>query len=117
EEQGRESAGDQAGAHAQGSPREQSGVRATGDAAIQQVIEERRLMYVAVTRARKSLTLSWAQERKRQRQLMKQSPSRFIEEMGLNPLGDSLAKSASKDQALGQLAQLRKLLVKDRSTP
>jgi ATP-dependent DNA helicase Rep len=87
------------------------------DAATQQVIEERRLMYVAVTRARKSLTLSWAQERKRQRQLMKQSPSRFIEEMGLNPLGDSLAKSASKDQALGQLAQLRKLLVKDRSTP
>ncbi|MFM7384939.1 MAG: hypothetical protein ACKO19_00870 [Betaproteobacteria bacterium] len=43
-------------------------------------------MYVAVTRARKSLTLSWAQERKRQRQLLKQSPSRFIEEMGLNLL-------------------------------
>ena len=117
EEQAQETAGEQAGHHAHGPRCEQSGVRGKEDAATQQVIEERRLMYVAVTRARKSLTLSWAQERKRQRQLMKQSPSRFIEEMGLNPLGDSLAKSASKDQALGQLAQLRKLLVKDRSTP
>jgi ATP-dependent DNA helicase Rep len=78
----------------------------------QQVIEERRLMYVAVTRARKSLTLSWAQERKKQRQLFKQMPSRFIEEMGLNPREDSLAKTASKHQALDQVAQLRKLLLK-----
>jgi ATP-dependent DNA helicase Rep len=86
------------------------------DAGAQQVVEERRLMYVAVTRARKSLTLSWAQERKKQRQVLKQKPSRFIEEMGLNPLGDSLAKTASKHQALNQVAQLRNLLHKPKGS-
>jgi ATP-dependent DNA helicase Rep len=86
------------------------------DAGLRQVVEERRLMYVAVTRARKSLTLSWAQARKKQRQSLKQTPSRFIEEMGLNPLGDALAKTASKHQALDQVAQLRKLLLKDKAS-
>lgn len=80
------------------------------------VVEERRLMYVAVTRARKSLSLSWAQTRKKQGQIVKQKPSRFIEEMGIDPLGDSLARSASKGQALSQVEALRRLLLKDKAS-
>jgi DNA helicase-2/ATP-dependent DNA helicase PcrA len=41
--------------------------------------EERRLMYVAVTRARDRVYLSWARARRRGGQLMPGLPSRFIE--------------------------------------
>ena len=44
--------------------------------------EERRLMYVGVTRARKSLTLSYCARRKRARESVSCEPSRFIEELG-----------------------------------
>lgn len=43
--------------------------------------EERRLMYVAVTRAMKFLTISMAQERKRMGKTQKSSPSRFLMEL------------------------------------
>src|SRR5690554_2932051 len=45
--------------------------------------EERRLMYVAVTRAQRSLTLTWCRARKRGRDKLLQIPSRFIAEMQL----------------------------------
>jgi ATP-dependent DNA helicase Rep len=44
--------------------------------------EERRLMYVGVTRARKSLTLSYCARRKRARESVACEPSRFIGELG-----------------------------------
>src|SRR3546814_4608086 len=45
--------------------------------------EERRLMYVGITRAQRSLNLSWCKKRRRAREDMVREPSRFIEEMGL----------------------------------
>jgi ATP-dependent DNA helicase Rep len=44
--------------------------------------EERRLMYVGITRARMSLTVTYCERRKRGREIMPCEPSRFIEEMG-----------------------------------
>jgi ATP-dependent DNA helicase Rep len=44
--------------------------------------EERRLMYVGITRAQASLTVSWCEKRKQGRESMPREPSRFIAEMG-----------------------------------
>ena len=44
--------------------------------------EERRLMYVGITRAQASLTVTWCERRKRGREWMPREPSRFIVEMG-----------------------------------
>ena len=48
------------------------------------VQEERRLMYVGITRAQRSLAVSWTRKRKKGREMIPALPSRFIEEMGLN---------------------------------
>ena len=47
--------------------------------------EERRLMYVGITRAQRSLQVSWTKRRKKGRDLVAARPSRFIAEMQLNP--------------------------------
>jgi ATP-dependent DNA helicase Rep len=46
--------------------------------------EERRLMYVAITRAQRSLHLNWCKKRKRARETVVCEPSRFIPEMLLD---------------------------------
>ena len=46
--------------------------------------EERRLMYVGITRAQRSLAVSWTRRRKKGRELVTSLPSRFIAEMGLD---------------------------------
>ena len=46
--------------------------------------EERRLMYVGITRAQRSLAVSWTRRRKKGREMVAALPSRFIAEMGLN---------------------------------
>ena len=47
----------------------------------QQMEEERRLAYVAVTRARRRLTVTWAHERRLYGQLQHGEPSRFVREL------------------------------------
>jgi ATP-dependent DNA helicase Rep len=46
--------------------------------------EERRLMYVGITRAQRTLAVSWTRKRKKGRELIAAQPSRFIAEMALN---------------------------------
>ncbi len=46
--------------------------------------EERRLMYVGITRAQRSLAVSWTRKRKKGRDMVAAQPSRFIAEMALN---------------------------------
>ena len=46
--------------------------------------EERRLMYVGITRAQRTLAVNWLRRRKKNRDTIAGVPSRFIAEMGLN---------------------------------
>ena len=48
------------------------------------VQEERRLMYVGITRAQRSLAVSWTRRRKKGRETVAGLPSRFIAEMALD---------------------------------
>ena len=50
----------------------------------QRIQEERRLMYVGITRAQRSLAVSWPKKRKKGRDLVSAQPSRFIKEMALD---------------------------------
>ncbi len=76
------------------------------DARIQ---EERRLMYVAVTRAQRGLTLSWCKERRQARETRTQQPSRFIAEMELEARPAS-TRTVTQQSARQQLGRLRDLL-------
>jgi len=71
--------------------------------------EERRLMYVAVTRAQRSLTLTWSRERKRGREKYPQVPSRFLAEMQLDARPKAAA-TVSAEAARTRLAGLREML-------
>ncbi len=50
----------------------------------QRLQEERRLMYVGITRAQRTLAVSWTKRRKKGREMVLAQPSRFIAEMALN---------------------------------
>ena len=50
----------------------------------QRLQEERRLMYVGITRAQRSLAVSWTKKRKKGRDMVAAQPSRFIKEMDLS---------------------------------
>ncbi len=51
---------------------------------VQRLQEERRLMYVGITRAQRSLAVSWTRKRKKGRDMVSAQPSRFIAEMALD---------------------------------
>ncbi len=73
--------------------------------------EERRLMYVGVTRARKSLTLTYCARRKRARESVACEPSRFIEELGDGVHSpDAVADVESKASGKDRLAALKAML-------
>jgi ATP-dependent DNA helicase Rep len=46
--------------------------------------EERRLMYVGITRAQRTLAVNWLRKRKKGRDMIPGTPSRFIAEMALD---------------------------------
>ncbi len=50
----------------------------------QRLQEERRLMYVGITRAQRTLMVSWTKRRKKGRESIAAQPSRFIAEMALD---------------------------------
>jgi DNA helicase-2/ATP-dependent DNA helicase PcrA len=60
--------------------------------------EERRLFYVAVTRAKKNLWLTYANTRYRFGQLVQNEPSRFIEEMPEQFIDRSFAGGGARNQ-------------------
>jgi ATP-dependent DNA helicase Rep len=57
---------------------------ATTESMEQRLQEERRLMYVGITRAQRTLAVSWLKRRKKGRESIPGIPSRFIKEMGLD---------------------------------
>jgi len=67
---------------------------------LQRLQEERRLMYVGITRAQRSLAVSWTKKRKKGREMIAAQPSRFIAEM-------SLEKSTVKEDPREKLKALR----------
>jgi ATP-dependent DNA helicase Rep len=78
--------------------------------------EERRLMYVGITRAQKSLNISWCKKRKRAGEVQHCEPSRFIAELPTadvrhfgNPFNDP---EISKDFGKERMANIRAMLAK-----
>lgn len=76
--------------------------------------EERRLMYVGITRAQRSLHVSWCKKRKRARESVNCDMSRFIHEMKLNE-GDAPPKESEIITPQNRLANLKALLQKPRA--
>ena len=70
------------------------------DETAQRLQEERRLMYVGITRAQRSLAVSWTKRRKKGREMVAAMPSRFIKEMGLD-------QSTAREDPREKLRQLR----------
>jgi ATP-dependent DNA helicase Rep len=70
------------------------------DAIAQRLQEERRLMYVGITRAQRSLAVSWSRKRKKGREMVAAQPSRFIAEMALD-------KATAKEDPREKLKALR----------
>ena len=80
--------------------------------------EERRLMYVGITRAQKSLNISWCKKRKRAGEMEVCEPSRFIAELPKddvrhfgNPFNDP---EASKDFGKDKMAKIRAMLAQNK---
>ncbi len=80
----------------------------------QRIEEERRLMYVGITRAQRSLTLTWCKKRKRARDSVPCEVSRFIKEMRLDE-GDALPADHEVMTPQDRLAGLKALLQKPRA--
>ena len=81
--------------------------------------EERRLMYVGITRAQRSLHISWCRKRKRAGESEACEPSRFIAELPVddvrhsgNPGADPVA---GKEHGKERMAQIRAMLAQNRA--
>ncbi len=80
----------------------------------QRIEEERRLMYVGITRAQRSLTITWCKKRKRVRESIPCEPSRFIKEMRLDE-GEALPDETEVLTPQNRLANLKALLQKPKA--
>ncbi len=79
------------------------------------LLEERRLAYVGITRARRTLTLTLARRRKRFGAMVACDPSRFLDELPPEDLeregGDSdISPEQQRERGAAHLAQLRAML-------
>lgn len=79
--------------------------------------EERRLMYVGITRAQKSLNLSWCKKRKRAGETTACEPSRFIAELPIDDVrhfGNPFNQDPEASKLLGKerMAQIKAMLAK-----
>ncbi len=77
--------------------------------------EERRLMYVGITRAQRSLSISYAARRKKHGEIVKGTPSRFLEELPADLVhwqgkDEGRDEAERKDRAKVHLDNLRKML-------
>jgi ATP-dependent DNA helicase Rep len=80
--------------------------------------EERRLAYVGITRAQRSLSLSYSNQRKRYGEITECEPSRFLEELPAQELQWSGRKSdgskeETRERGQAHLSHLRSLLTND----
>ncbi|MGB6104370.1 MAG: UvrD-helicase domain-containing protein [Pusillimonas sp.] len=83
------------------------------EALAQRIQEERRLMYVGITRARRSLHLTWCKKRRRAREDVVREKSRFIEEMGLEQPGAAESPAARALSPKERLGMLKAMLNKE----
>jgi ATP-dependent DNA helicase Rep len=82
----------------------------------EQIEEERRLMYVGITRAQRSLQISYCTRRKRGKEFSGCDPSRFIAELpqedivysGVVTVGS--APGVTKEEGMDKLARLKAML-------
>ena len=77
------------------------------------VEEERRLMYVGITRAQRTLNISYCERRKQAREFIPCEPSRFIDEMGRDDVrfaGGKEAKPVDKATGSARLDALKAML-------
>ncbi|BBP02107.1 UvrD-helicase domain-containing protein [Sulfuriferula nivalis] len=75
--------------------------------------EERRLMYVAITRAQRSLTISYCKRRKRAGELQTCEPSRFIGEISQDDMrqsGQDVDPVEQRQQGNDRLANIKAML-------
>ena len=70
------------------------------ESVVERLQEERRLMYVGITRAQRSLAVSWTKRRKKGREMVQALPSRFIAEMALD-------KTTAREDPRAKLKALR----------
>jgi ATP-dependent DNA helicase Rep len=84
---------------------------APADTMAARIEEERRLMYVGITRAQRSLHITWCKKRKRARESVHCDVSRFIKEMKLDE-GDAVPTEEEIISPQNRLANLKALLQK-----
>jgi ATP-dependent DNA helicase Rep len=81
-----------------------------------QIEEERRLMYVGITRAQRSLQISYCTRRRRGKEWSACEPSRFIEELPQQEIvysgmaAQDGAPAVSKEEGMDKLARLKAML-------
>jgi len=85
---------------AEGADAAPAGAASAQEAGEAHLQEERRLMYVGITRAQRSLAVSWTRRRKKGRETVAALPSRFIAEMALD-------KATAKEDPREKLRALR----------